>query len=199
MSDNDYDNIFKIIFIGDSNVGKSSLLFRYVKNTFNEYHMTTIGIDFLVKNIRFEGKSIKLQIWDKCGKEVHGGYLKVFSRYSNGVFIVYDITDRKSFENVQWWMDELDSNGPPDICRVLIGNESDLEKYRVVKTEEGESLARKYGIPFLETSAKKSINVKEMFETIIKLMNAKANGLSTNVNNNENSQPTRDKSTCQIY
>lgn len=169
MTNEKYDFIFKIILIGDSGVGKTSLLSRYADDVFLDKPSCTVNVDFKTKVINVGGKSIKLQIWDTAGQERFKCMPSAYYRNSNGVFIVYDITDRESFENVQTWMKQLDSYGPDDVCRVLIGNKSDLEKMRAVKTEEGITLARKYNMSlFFETSAKGSVNVKEMFEKIAK-------------------------------
>lgn len=182
MTANDYDYLFKVLIIGNSGVGKSCLLLRFAEDMFSDNYISTIGVDFKIRKIDLEGKSIKLQIWDTAGQERFRTITKSYYRGSNGIVVVYDITDRESFEQIQHWMSEIDSHASPDVCRLLVGNKCDLEENRAVKTEEGESLARQYGIPFLETSAKDSKNVEEMFITMAGAMKKKAGGLSTNAN-----------------
>ncbi|KAH0792161.1 Ras-related protein RABD1 [Histomonas meleagridis] len=178
MATNDYDYLFKVLIIGNSGVGKSCLLLRFAEDMFSDNYISTIGVDFKIKKIELEGKSIKLQIWDTAGQERFRTITKSYYRGSNGIVVVYDITDRESFEQVSHWMTEIDSHASSDVCRLLVGNKCDLDDKRAVKTEEGEALARQFGIPFLETSAKDSKNVDEMFITMSSAMKKKAGGLS---------------------
>jgi len=173
---NDYDYLFKVLIIGNSGVGKSCLLLRFAENLFSENYISTIGVDFKIRKIQLEGKTIKLQIWDTAGQERFKTITKSYYRGSNGIVVVYDITDRESFEHVQHWMSEIDMHASSDVCRLLVGNKADLTEERTVKTEEGETLARQFGIPFLETSAKESLNVEVMFNTMAAAMKKKAGG-----------------------
>ena len=159
------DSIFKIVFVGNSGIGKSSILRRYTECTFDDCTCATVGAAYKDQRISFEGKSIKLHIWDVDVSERHASQWKLYAIKCNGIFVVYDITDRKSFERIRDLISEIDSSA--GVCRVLNGNKCDLEERRAIKTEEGELLARKYGIPFFETSAKESVNVEEMFNAII--------------------------------
>ncbi|KAH0793663.1 Ras-related protein RABD1 [Histomonas meleagridis] len=179
MTANDYDYLFKVLIIGNSGVGKSCLLLRFAEDMFSDNYISTIGVDFKIKKIELDGKSIKLQIWDTAGQERFRTITKSYYRGSNGIVVVYDITDRESFEQVSHWMTEIDSHASPDVCRLLVGNKCDLNDKRAVKTEEGEALARQFGIPFLETSAKDSMNVDEMFTTMAGAMKKKAGGLAS--------------------
>lgn len=178
MTANDYDYLFKVLIIGNSGVGKSCLLLRFAEDMFSDNYISTIGVDFKIRKLELEGKSIKLQIWDTAGQERFRTITKSYYRGSNGIVVVYDITDRESFEQVQHWMSEIDAHAQADVCRLLVGNKCDLADKRAVKTEEGEALARQYGIPFLETSAKDSMNVEDMFITMASAMKKKAGGLS---------------------
>jgi len=146
---------------------------------FSDNYISTIGVDFKIRKIELENKSIKLQIWDTAGQERFRTITKSYYRGSNGIVVVYDITDRESFETVQHWMAEIDNHASADVCRLLVGNKSDLSDKRAVKTEEGEALARQFGIPFLETSAKESINVENMFTTMAQAMKKKVGGASS--------------------
>ena len=173
------DYLFKVLIIGNSGVGKSCLLLRFAEDMFSDNYISTIGVDFKIRKIELEGKSIKLQIWDTAGQERFRTITKSYYRGSNGIVVVYDITDRESFEQITHWMNEIDSNASSEVCRLLVGNKADLNDKRAVKTEEGEALARQFGIPFLETSAKESINVENMFTTMAQAMKKKVGGVST--------------------
>ena len=107
-----------------------------------------------------------MQIWDTAGQERFRTITKSYYRGSNGIVVVYDITNRESFENVKMWMTEVDTLASADVCRLIVGNKSDLSDKRQVSVEEGEALAREYGIPFMETSAKEALNVDNMFTTM---------------------------------
>jgi Ras-related protein Rab-1A len=176
MAANDYDYLFKVLIIGNSGVGKSCLLLRFAEDMFSDNYISTIGVDFKIRKLDLEGKSIKLQIWDTAGQERFRTITKSYYRGSNGIVVVYDITDRESFDQVQHWMSEIDAHASADVCRLLVGNKADLNDKRAVKTDEGESLARQFGIPFLETSAKDASHVEEMFVTMTGAMKKKAGG-----------------------
>lgn len=177
------DYLFKVLIIGNSGVGKSCLLLRFAEDMFSDNYISTIGVDFKIRKIELDHKSIKLQIWDTAGQERFRTITKSYYRGSNGIVVVYDITDRESFEQVSHWMSEIDSHASQDVCRLLVGNKSDLPD-RVVKTEEGEALARQFGIPFMETSAKDSINVENMFITMAQSMKKKVGGMAASGSSN---------------
>ena len=170
MSANDYDYLFKVLIIGNSGVGKSCLLLRFADDMFSENYISTIGVDFKIRKIQQDGKTIKLQIWDTAGQERFKTITKSYYRGSNGIIVVYDITDRESFEQVAHWMSEIDNHANPNVCRLLVGNKADLVDERKVSVDEGEALAKQFGIPFMETSAKESSNVEKMFITMTSAM-----------------------------
>jgi Ras-related protein Rab-1A len=178
MAANDYDYLFKVLIIGNSGVGKSCLLLRFAEDLFSDNYISTIGVDFKIRKLDLDGKSIKLQIWDTAGQERFRTITKSYYRGSNGIVVVYDITDRESFEQVQHWMSEIDAHASAEVCRLLVGNKADLNDKRAVKTDEGESLARQFGVPFLETSAKDASHVEEMFVTMTGAMKKKAGGVT---------------------
>jgi Ras-related protein Rab-1A len=149
--------------IGDSGTGKSCLLIRFADNIFSDNYISTIGVDFKIKTIDIQGKTVKLQVWDTAGQERFRTITASYYRGSNGIIIVYDITDRDSFEHVNYWMKEIDRLASPDVCRLLVGNKTDLASKRIVSTEEGQALAAQYGVAFLETSAQENSNVEEAF------------------------------------
>ena len=155
------------MLLGESQIGKTSLIQRYVKNNFNLSYITTVGIDFQLKQIKMNNKSIKLQIWDTAGQERFKNITKSYFHSSDGFIVGYDITSRLSFTNVSTWLKEINDNAPEEIQKILIGNKCDLNE-REVTTEEGQKLAEENGMKFFETSAKNDINVKETFESITK-------------------------------
>ena len=157
----------KIMLLGESQIGKTSFIQRYVKNNFNLSYITTVGIDFQLKQIKMNNKSIKLQIWDTAGQERFKNITKSYFHSSDGFIVGYDITSRLSFTNVSTWLKEINENAPEEIQKILIGNKCDLNE-REVTTEEGQKLAEENGMKFFETSAKNDINVKETFEAITK-------------------------------
>ena len=157
----------KIMLLGESQIGKTSFIQRYVKNNFNLSYITTVGIDFQLKQIKMNNKSIKLQIWDTAGQERFKNITKSYFHSSDGFIVGYDITSRLSFTNVSTWLKEINDNAPEEIQKILIGNKCDLNE-REVTTEEGKKLAEENGMKFFETSAKNDINVKETFESITK-------------------------------
>ena len=153
----------EVLIIGDSAVGKSCLLIQFADQTFSENYVSTIGVDFKIRTMELDGRSIKLQIWDTAGQE---RFHSITSNYYNGshaIAVVYDITNRQTFENVRKWMKDVTELASPNVVKLLVGNKTDLEDKRVVCREEGEMLANSLGIPFIETSAKSADNVQEMF------------------------------------
>ena len=158
-----YDYMFRNIIVGDSNVGKSCLLLQFTDNKFRQNHEATIGVEFGGKTIILSEKTIKIQIWDTAGQEVYQAITRGYYKGATGAFVVYDITRRETFEHVERWLDDVKTNASKDIQIILIGNKKDLESERVVSFDEGSTLAEKYGILFLETSAKTAFNVNEAF------------------------------------
>ena len=149
----------KVIFIGDANTGKTSIINRIIDNPFNDTYEVSIGIDCMSKNIRFRGQNIKIQIWDSAGQEKYKGLIPSYVRNSSIVFIVYDISRRTSFENVQNWISFV--KNIEKTTMILCGNKTDLN--REVETKEGEEVAEREGIKFFECSAKTNENIKYMF------------------------------------
>jgi small GTP-binding protein len=129
--------------------------------------MSTVGVDFKIKTLRQDGKVIKLQIWDTAGQERFRSITKSYYSGSHGVAVVYDVSNFESFKKVDFWMQEIERASGTEIhCKILIGNKSDLPD-RQVTSEQGEELAKRYEIPFMETSAKDSTNVQDMFQAMI--------------------------------
>ncbi|CAL8247253.1 unnamed protein product [Lota lota] len=161
-----YDFLFKLLLIGDSGVGKTCLIIRFAEDNFNSTYISTIGIDFKVKTIEIDGKKVKLQVWDTAGQERFKTITTAYYRGAMGIILVYDITDDKSFENIQNWMKSIRENASAGVSQMLLGNKCDIEARRKVTKETGEKLAKDHGIRFFETSAKSSINVDEAYSLL---------------------------------
>ncbi|XP_027870385.1 ras-related protein Rab-8B [Xiphophorus couchianus] len=161
-----YDYLFKLLLIGDSGVGKTCLLFRFSEDAFNTTFISTIGIDFKIRTVELDGKKIKLQIWDTAGQERFRTITTAYYRGAMGIMLVYDITNEKSFDNIRNWIRNIEEHASADVEKMILGNKCDMNDKRQVSKERGEKLAIDYGIKFLETSAKSSINVEEGFLTL---------------------------------
>jgi len=173
MQTPEYDFLFKLLLIGDSGVGKSSLLVRFSDDTYSESYISTIGVDFKIRTIDIDGKSVKLQIWDTAGQERFRTITSSYYRGAHGIIIVYDVTDKESFQNVKHWLQEIDKYANEGVMKLLVGNKSDLQSKKVVTYDEAKELADSLGIGFLETSAKNSHNVEQGFILMASEMKAK--------------------------
>ncbi|EFA05261.1 ras-related protein Rab-35 [Tribolium castaneum] len=165
----DYDHLFKLLIIGDSGVGKSSLLLRFADNTFSGSYITTIGVDFKIKTVSLDGQKVKLQIWDTAGQERFRTITSTYYRGTHGVIVVYDVTNGESFANVKRWLHEIEQNCDV-VNRVLVGNKNDTPDRKVVLTEDAQRFADTMNIQLFETSAKDNVNVEEMFMAITRLV-----------------------------
>ncbi|KAF6725986.1 Ras-related protein Rab-8B [Oryzias melastigma] len=177
-----YDYLFKLLLIGDSGVGKTCLLFRFSEDAFNTTFISTIGIDFKIRTVDLEGKKIKLQIWDTAGQERFRTITTAYYRGAMGIMLVYDITNEKSFDNIRNWIRNIEEHASADVERMVLGNKCDMNDKRQVSKERGEKLAIDYGIKFLETSAKSSINVEEAFLTLARDIMSRLNRKMQNDN-----------------
>jgi len=162
----EYDYLFKLLVIGDSGVGKSCLLLRFADDAYSETYISTIGVDFKIRTIQIDGKTVKLQIWDTAGQEKFRTITSTYYRGAHGIAIVYDVTYQESFNHIPQWLQEIERSARENVSKVLIGNKCDLTGKRVVDFNAGKQLADKLAIPFLETSAKNSTNVTEAFVTM---------------------------------
>jgi len=162
----DYDYLFKLLLIGDSGVGKSCLLLRFSDDTYTDSYISTIGVDFKIRTIELDGKTIKLQIWDTAGQERFRTITSSYYRGAHGIIVVYDCTDVESFNNVKQWLEEIDRYACENVNKLLVGNKCDLTSKKVVNYQNAKEFADGLGIPFLETSAKNSTNVEQAFMTM---------------------------------
>ncbi|KAM7378167.1 hypothetical protein PAMA_013185 [Pampus argenteus] len=162
--DDSFDFLFKIILIGDSNVGKTCVVQNFKSRVFSERQQNTIGVDFTVRTLDIEGKKVKMQVWDTAGQERFRTITQSYYRSAHGAMITYDITRRSTFDSVAEWIREVELYGASNVVLVLIGNKCDLEQEREVLFEEACNLSKDRGIlAALETSAKESQNVEEAF------------------------------------
>ncbi|KAJ1666754.1 ras GTPase [Coemansia sp. RSA 1646] len=162
----EYDYLFKLLLIGDSGVGKSCLLLRFADDTYTESYISTIGVDFKIRTIELDGKTVKLQIWDTAGQERFRTITSSYYRGAHGIIVVYDVTDSETFSNVKQWLQEIDRYASEGVNKLLVGNKSDLEDKRKVDVTEAKDFADSLNISFLETSAKDSTNVEKAFMTM---------------------------------
>jgi len=158
----EYDYLFKILLLGSQGVGKSSLLCRFADNEFLENYRTTVGVDFKIRTVEIEDKTIKLQLWDTAGQERFKTVTNTYFRGAHGVILVYDITESKSFSDLNNWLKEVKDHAPPNAVLMVVGNKCDLDS-RAVSTKQGKEFAQSKEALFLETSAKEDTNVTKAF------------------------------------
>ena len=163
---------YKILILGDTAVGKTCVLTRYTDNRFEKNYLSTIGIDYKLKNIKLDnGQAVKLQIWDTIGQEHFRAITKNYYKGAQGIILIYDITDRETFENVRNWITSIKSEADEKVVIVLVGNKCDFEAKRKVSKAEGEQLAKELNLSFFECSAKENKNINETFNGLVeKLM-----------------------------
>jgi len=156
----------KIVLLGDQSVGKTSLITRFMYDTFDNTYQATIGIDFLSKTMYLEDRTVRLQLWDTAGQERFRSLIPSYIRDSSVAIVVYDITNRASFLSTSKWIDDVRSERGTDVIIVLVGNKADLSDKRQVTHEEASNKAAQLNIMFMETSAKAGHNVKSLFKKI---------------------------------
>ncbi|KAF6209713.1 hypothetical protein GE061_015462 [Apolygus lucorum] len=173
----EYDHLLKLLLIGDSGVGKSSLLLRFADDEFREQYMSTIGVDFRIRTLDVDGEKVRVQIWDTAGQERFRTITTTYYRGTHGVIVVYDVTSGESFVNVRRWLGEIEQNCDI-IDRVLVGNKDDRPERKVVLTEDSQRFADQMGLALFETSAKNNVNVESMFMSIVRLALATKKNMS---------------------
>lgn len=162
---------FKLVLLGESAVGKSSLVLRFVKDQFDDYRESTIGAAFLTQTISLEdGTTVKLEIWDTAGQERYRSLAPMYYRNANCAVVVYDITQPASLDKAKVWIEELHKQADPNIVIALAGNKADLDSRRAITTDEAREFAEEAGLIFFETSAKDALNVKELFTALAQKM-----------------------------
>ena len=159
--------IFKIILIGDSSSGKTNIINRYISNKFVENSQPTIGVEMFSKDFQIEDDSVHAQIWDTAGQEKYNTLTSSYYKGAKGALIVYDVTQKTTFDKIERYIDELKDNADKNVFMVLVGNKSDLEGNRMILKEEGEQLATKLKIGFFEVSAKTGVGIENLFKYLI--------------------------------
>ena len=175
----EYEMMIKVILIGDSGVGKTNIMSKYLKNQFMENSKATVGVEFGSKLFNHEGHKIKAQIWDTAGQEKYKAITGAYYKGSKGAFVVYDITRKETFASVERWVNDLKSTSDPKLTIILIGNKNDMEDQRQVTKEQGEEKAKSFGCAFLETSALSGDNLDKAFTLMVKEIFEKFNNEST--------------------
>eukprot|EP00768_Dysnectes_brevis_P001450 gnl/Dysnectes_brevis/1373_a1544_3420.p1 GENE.gnl/Dysnectes_brevis/1373_a1544_3420~~gnl/Dysnectes_brevis/1373_a1544_3420.p1 ORF type:complete len:193 (+),score=30.92 gnl/Dysnectes_brevis/1373_a1544_3420:50-628(+) len=158
----------KLVLLGESAVGKSSLVFRFVRNRFSEFSEPTIGAAFVTQSVNLEDRIVKFEIWDTAGQERYHSLAPMYYRGAPAAVVVYDITVPDTFRRAKDWVEELKAGGNPPKVIALAGNKSDLSDRRAITFNEAREYAVSNGLLFFETSAKLSTNVVEMFTAIAK-------------------------------
>ena len=167
MDDDSYEIMVKVVLVGDSGVGKTNIMSKYLKNQFREDSKATVGVEFGSKQFTVENHQIKAQIWDTAGQERYKAITSAYYKGAKGAFVVYDITRKNTFETVNKWVSDISSAADKKITLILIGNKNDLEDQRQVTKEMGEEKAKELGLAFMETSACSGENLDKAFQLMI--------------------------------
>lgn len=193
----DYDYLFKILLVGDSGVGKSSILLRYTDDEYKPEYISTIGVDFKIRSLSYGDKTIKLQLWDTAGQERFQMITSSYYRGAHGIIIVYDITCKESFKNIKNWLHQINQYANEKVLKIIVGNKSDLQDKRVVEKKEVEEFCKENNIYHIETSAKNSNNIKDIFLYLCEKLRKKT--IEPNNNNIKilsGSKVNKEKSCC---
>ena len=197
---------FKLVFLGEQSVGKTSLITRFMYDTFDGNYQATIGIDFLSKTMYLDDRTVRLQLWDTAGQERFHTITSSYYRGAHGIIVVYDVTDEPTFANVKQWLQEIERYACEGVNKLLVGNKADLTSSKAVDFDAAKQLADELGIPFLETSAKDATNVEQAFLTMAKqikdrmgvsaMQNGSAGKSSLKVGQGQSVQPTNNGGCC---
>ena len=167
MSD-DQKHVFKVLLLGDSTVGKTCFLMRFTENTFQEIHMSTIGLDYRFKKMTLENQEVAtVQIWDTAGQDRFRAITKNYYKGAHGILLIYDVTNQKSFDNVKNWVGQIRENASEKAIIYIVGNKVDDTAHRVVSKEQGEETAKEFNLKFFEASAKEDINIAPTFQALV--------------------------------
>jgi len=177
------DCVYKVLLLGDTTVGKTRFLMKYTDKTFQDVHISTIGLDYRLKSMVLKnGKNIKLQIWDTAGQDRFRAITKNYYKGANGIILIYDVTNPKTYDNVKNWVTQIREEASPNVVVYLCGNKIDMKEERQVKEEDGKIMAEEFGFPFNETSARDGININETFEDLVERIDSVYSKLDININ-----------------
>ena len=188
-----YDDLFKLVIIGDSGVGKSCILLRFADDTFTDNYYSTIGVDFRFKCVDIGERKCKLQIWDTAGQEKFKTITSAYYRGAHGIIIVYDISDKNSFLHIKDWMDDINKYTDDNPIKLVVGNKSDLSDQRQVSQLDINKFKQQTGIPVMEASAKNSYKINEVMETITRMLISKKTRIGGLINGNINTPNDQEK------
>ena len=177
-SDKEYEYLIKILIVGDSTVGKTNFIKKYVENKFNESYFASTGIDLITTSIKIEGKSFKIQIWDTAGQEKYRAMTKNLFLKTQGIVIIFDISNEISFINLKSWMNDIKEECSADIPMILVGNKLDLEDKRVIDKERAMEFAKNEKLEYIETSSKTGENINKALSLIIEKIYQRADSNS---------------------
>ena len=167
MDDENYEFMFKVVLVGDSFVGKTNIMGKYLKNEFHEDSKSTVGVEFGSKEFSIDNHTIRVQIWDTAGQERYKAITSAYYKGAKGAFVVYDITRKNSFDSIDKWISDLKAGADAKITLMLIGNKNDLEDQRQISKEQGEGKAKSFNMAFLETSALSGENLEKAFQMMV--------------------------------
>jgi small GTP-binding protein len=173
MAQFEYDRLIKVVIIGDSGVGKSAFFKRYIDGDFMENYITTIGLDFSIKNLTWQNKKIKIQIWDTAGQERFRSIVASYYRGAHCIFVMFDLTKQSSFDSIKNWMNEIHKFSNHFV--IIIGTKNDLCHNRIINDDQIDEICKEYNVPYYETSAKTGENIDDIFYKVCELSFAKKN------------------------
>lgn len=165
-----FDYTLKIVIVGESGVGKTCFLVRYIRDIFDEESQPTLGVEFMTRVVQTEKHNIQLQLWDTAGQELFRSVTRGYYRGSAGAFLVFDLTSRSSFENIERWLRDVKDVARSDVVMILIGSKADLIDRREVKAEEAETYAKNNGMEYFETSAKTGAQINEAISALVNII-----------------------------
>ena len=193
------DCVYKVLLLGDTTVGKTCFLMKYTDKTFQDVHISTIGLDYRLKSMVLKsGKNIKLQIWDTAGQDRFRAITKNYYKGANGIILIYDVTNPKTYDNVKNWVTQIREEASPNVVVYLCGNKIDMKEDRKVNEEDGKKMAEEFGFPFNETSAREGIKINETFEDLVERIDSVYSKLDININKTKKNKlyKGKPKSSC---